>query len=146
MQSVLDARKAASDAAAAAKQAAACKPSAVDNALKEANKQAMPAANSDQPSAAHGNNNAAASSAAATLEAAAASGANTLDLSVQLLAGMRWAGLDQLDAASGKAKKLAVYRCVRVGRVDPQAVKSVLQSGGCWQRVSSATQQHRQAA
>lgn len=47
---------------------------------------------------------------AKTLEAAAASGANMLDLSVRLLAGMRWAGLDQLDAAAGKAKKLAVYR------------------------------------
>jgi hypothetical protein len=27
-----------------------------------------------------------------------------------VLAGCRWAGLDQMDAASGTAKKLAVYR------------------------------------
>jgi hypothetical protein len=47
---------------------------------------------------------------AATLEAAAANCVHTLDLSVRLLAGMRWAGLDQLEAARGKAKKLAVYR------------------------------------
>jgi hypothetical protein len=33
-----------------------------------------------------------------------------LDDAVRLLAGVRWAGLDQLEAASGRAKKLGVYR------------------------------------
>lgn len=35
-----------------------------------------------------------------------------LDEAVQLLAGMRSSGLDMLAAAAGRAKKLAVYRCV----------------------------------
>lgn len=104
MQAILDARKAAAEEA-AAKQAANSKPSAVDTALKQAGKQAAAAAGQ-----ASGDGSSSAPVSAATLEAAAASGANTLDLSVRLLAGMRWAGLEQLDAARGGAKKLAVYR------------------------------------
>ena len=106
MQDVLDARKAAA-VAAAAKQAATSKPSAVDTALKEPGKGSGQATTGPE---AAGEPAAGTGATAATLEAAAASGANTLDLSVRLLAGMGWAGLDQLDAASGKAKKLAVYR------------------------------------
>lgn len=86
MQPILDAQKAA--AAAAAEQA---------TSKQAAGRGAAPAAGGS-------------SVTAKTLEAAAASGVNTLDLSVRLLAGMRWAGLDQLDAAAGKARKLAVYR------------------------------------
>jgi hypothetical protein len=104
MQAILDARKAAAEGA-AAKQAANFKPSAVDTAPKQAGKQAAAAAGQ-----AFGDGGSSAPVSAATLEAAAASGANTLDLSVRLLAGMRWAGLEQLDAARGSAKKLAVYR------------------------------------
>lgn len=91
MQPILDAKKA---AAAAAAEAASSK--------QAAGRGAAPAA---AASGAGGG-----SVTAKTLEAAAASGVNTLDLSVRLLAGMRWAGLDQLGAAAGKAKKLAVYR------------------------------------
>lgn len=39
------------------------------------------------------------------------SDSNDLDRSVTLLAGMTWAGLDQLTAAGGKAKLIAVFRC-----------------------------------
>lgn len=102
MQTILDAKKSAADEAAATQ--AATKPSAVDAALQQAGQSAAAAAA----------NSAGAGGSmpvtAKTLEAAAANGANTLDLSVRLLAGMRWAGLDQLDAARGKAKKLVVYR------------------------------------
>jgi hypothetical protein len=114
MLAVLDARKAQADAAAAAQQASV-KPSGVDTALKQAGAQppaaaaaGSPAASSSDAAAAAGP--AAAAPTAATLDAALASGINTLELSVRLLAGMRWAGLDQLDAARGSAKKLAVYR------------------------------------
>lgn len=101
MQAVLDARRAASEET-AAKAAANSKPSAVDATLGKPAPTGSPGAAAGAP--------AAPPVTAATLEAAAASGADTLQLSVRLLAGMRWAGLDQLDAARGKAKKLAVYR------------------------------------
>ncbi|WIA15375.1 hypothetical protein OEZ85_002037 [Tetradesmus obliquus] len=95
IQKVLDAQRAAADSA-ASKAAAASKPSAVDAALKAAGK---------------------AGSIAGSMNSAAAEGRgekkNPLDHAVQLLAGMRWAGLDQLDAAAGAAKKLAVYRALR---------------------------------
>jgi hypothetical protein len=103
MQTILDAKKSAADEAAAAK--AATKPSAVDAALQQAGQSAPAGATNGA-----GSSSGSMPVTAKTLEAAAATGANTLDLSVRLLAGMRWAGLDQLDAASGKAKKLAVYR------------------------------------
>lgn len=111
MQTVLDARKAAADEA-AAQQAANSKPSAVDAALQQAGQQAGQQATSAQGAAggADASSGVQSTTTYKTLEAAAASGADTLDLSVRLLAGMRWAGLDQLDAASGKTKKLAVYR------------------------------------
>jgi hypothetical protein len=90
MQAVLDERNAAAEAAAGQQSADP----------KQASKAATAEAGGASSSTV----------SAATLEAAAANGAHTLDLSVRLLAGMRWAGQDQLDAARGKAKKLAVYR------------------------------------
>jgi hypothetical protein len=105
MQAILDVKKSAAVDAASTKPGS--KPLAVDAALQQAEQSAPAAATS---SASAGSSSGSMPLAVKTLEAAAASGANTLDLSVRLLAGMRWAGLDQLDAASGKAKKLAVYR------------------------------------
>ncbi|KAF6256339.1 hypothetical protein COO60DRAFT_1461752 [Scenedesmus sp. NREL 46B-D3] len=101
MQAVLDAQKAAADSA-AAKAAAAGKPSAVDAALR--------AASSRKPGSPAGSAKGAAAEAGA---GAGSAGKHPLDHAVQLLAGMRWAGLDQLTAAAGTAKKLAVYRALR---------------------------------
>lgn len=98
-QNVLDVMKAAAEAA-AAKAAAAAKPSAVDATLKAAGKAPPQASGGSQPAAADGSG----------ISSGAGGDSNPLDSCVRLLAGTRWAGLDQLDAVNGKAKKLGVYR------------------------------------
>eukprot|EP00775_Hariotina_reticulata_P008604 gene8604-8785_t len=57
--------------------------------------------------------NAAASDASGSGSGSSVSDGNDLDRSVTLLAGMTWAGLDQLTAATGKAKLVAVFRSLR---------------------------------
>lgn len=92
MQKHLDSRKAEADAV-ARKAAEAKRPSAVEKALQAAGTLKTPAGNTAGGDA-----------------AASSSSVSPLDHAVQLLGGMRWDSLDQLEAASGKAKKLAVYR------------------------------------
>eukprot|EP00878_Enallax_costatus_P034562 GHUV01038334.1.p1 GENE.GHUV01038334.1~~GHUV01038334.1.p1 ORF type:complete len:403 (+),score=159.02 GHUV01038334.1:1575-2783(+) len=90
MQKHLAAQKAATNAAPSTSPAAK-RPSTAENALQAAG----------SPAAAGG----ASSSETSSI--------SPLNHAVQLLAGMRWTSLDQLDSANGAAKKLAVYRALR---------------------------------
>lgn len=107
MQKVLDAQKAVAGSA-AAKAAAVLKPSVVDTALKAAG--ALKAGGSSSPASSLKGAVTSKDDAAATGSSSSSAKRSPLDHAVHLLAGMRWDGLDKLDAASGVTKKLAVYR------------------------------------
>lgn len=92
VQKVLDARKASADTA-ADHAAVANRPSPVDSALQAAGKLQSSGSSTTPASNSTNTNN-----------------SDPLEHAVQLLAGMRSASLEQLEAVSGKAKKLAVYR------------------------------------